>query len=148
MSAKSPDNTRIELGASRALAAVLVLLHGGALVIAMSVPLNSPTRVALIILVIASLYRALGLHALRRTGGAITAFMLRDDDTCAVRRRGWEEWRESRLLDRWVHPWVTILIVREEGRRWTSSIVIPADAVAAEAFRRLRVRLRLRSAAA
>lgn len=145
---KSPDSARLELGTSRALAAVLVLLHAGALVIALIVPLHGAIRAALVALLGASLYRALALHALRRAGDAITGFIVREDESCALRRGRSEQWRESRLLDRWVHPWITILIVREESKWLSSSVVIPADAVAAEAFRRLRVRLRLRSAAA
>lgn len=148
MSAKSPDSLRLDLGASRTLAAVLIVVHGGAVAIAALLPLALPVRIAVIALVLASVYRAVRDHALRWGGTAITAFVLDDGDSCTVRRGGADGWEQARLLDRWVHPQLTILVVRCRGRRWPSNIVIAADAVPAEAFRRLRVRLRLQTAAA
>lgn len=147
LSVKSPAKLQLDLGASRALAAVLVAVHVGAAAIAALSPLALSLRVAILVLVAAGLYRGLGRHALRRGRHAITGFVLNDDDTCAV-RHGAGDWEDARLLDRWVHPRLTILVVRGARRRRASGIVVPWDAVPAEAFRRLRVRLRLQTAAA
>ncbi len=146
MSTKSPVSLRLDLGASRLLAAVLMAAHGGAAAIAAWLPLALPFRLGLLALVAVSLYRGLRDHALRRGARAITAFRLNADDTCAV-QRGAAGWEEGRLRDCWVHPLLTILVVRAGGRRRSVSVVIAADAVSAEAFRRLRVRLRLQTAA-
>lgn len=52
----------------------------------------------------------------------------------------------ARLADSWVHPKFVLLSLRGEGRRH-ARVAIAADALPAEAFRRLRVWLRLRTAA-
>lgn len=148
MSAKSSAKLRLDLGASRTLAAVLVAVHGGAAAIAALVPLALPLRLVIVALIAAGLYRGLRDHGMRWGADAITALVVNDDDACAVRRGGADAWEDVRVLDRWVHPRLTILVVRCERRRWASGIVIPADAAPAEAFRRLRVRLRLQTAPA
>ena len=148
MYAESPDSLTVELGPSRVLTAVLVLLHFGAVVLALVVPLALVFRATLVILIALSFYVGVYRHGLRRGGNAIVALMLSGEDECAVRRRNTTEWETGRVVDRWVQPWLTILTVRSDARRWSTSIVICADAVAPDAFRRLRVRLRLRTEAA
>lgn len=147
MSGASPSRLVIELGASRALAAVLVVLHAGAGVIAVTLPLGWYWRLALLALVAVSLWRALVLHAWRRAPAAVVGLAVDDEDTCALRRRTGAGWEEGRLLDCWVHPRLALLTVRLCARRRAIGVVIPADAAAAEPFRRLRVRLRLRTSA-
>lgn len=142
-----PDRLVLELGASPALAAVFTALHAGAGVVAVMLPLAWPWRAALLAFVGVSLYLALSRHALRRVPAAVVALALGDEARCALRRRGSEAWEEGTLVDCWVHARLTLLAVRCHDRRLASSVVIPADGVAAEPFRRLRVRLRLRTAA-
>lgn len=126
---------------------MLVIVHGGAVAIALPLPLPIPVRLVLAVLTLASLYRGVHRHALRRARAAVVGFQMNGgDDGCLLRRRGTEVWEEGRLIDRWVHPWIALAVVRCDGRRTTDRVVIPADAVAPEAFRRLRVRLRLRTA--
>ena len=116
--------------------------------IALSLALPWAIRFGLVVLLGVSLVSATGRHAWRRSARAIVGFAIDDDGACAVRLRSSETWHEARLIERWVHPWLTILVVRHPGSRWRSSLLLPADAVPADAFRRLRVRLRLQSAAA
>lgn len=145
--AESPDKLTFDLRPSTVLAAVLAAAYGGAVVIALLLPIPLFVRIALVALIAVGLHRGLSRHALRRAGDAVVAFSLSEDDACAVRRQGAAEWQDGRLMDRWVHPWLTILVVRCNGRRRPCSIVITPDAVSAEAFRRLRVRLRLQTGA-
>ena len=147
MSAGSPGRIVVEIGASRALAAILAGLHAGAGAIAVTLPLAWPWRLVLLLFVLASGYRVLRLHALRRAPASVVAFALGDEDRCALRRRAGADWEEGRVLDCRVHPRLALIGVRLAGHRLPVSIVIPADAVAAEPFRRLRVRLRLGAAA-
>lgn len=147
MSARSPASLTLELGASPALAAALAGLHAGAAVIAAALPLAWPWRAALFAFVAASLYLALSRHALRHAPAAVIALALGDEGRCALRRRGSDAWEEGTLVDCWVHPRLTLLAVRCAGRRLASRVAIPADGVAAEPFRRLRVRLRLGTSA-
>lgn len=147
MYAASPDSLIVELGSSRALTAVLVLLHVGAAVLAFILPIAFVLKVLVVFLVALSLARSVYRHGLRHSRGAITAMRVTEEEY-ALRRRNANDWETGRLVDRWVQPWLTIVVVQSDGRRWPTSVVICPDAVASDAFRRLRVRLRLRTAAA
>lgn len=147
-SEKSPAKLSIDLGVSPRLTILFVFVHGGALVIAIFVEMSLALRVLAVLLIGMSLYRNLMVHTLRRAPRAVVALTVNEDDTCALRHRGSEVWREGRLTDSWVHPLLVIVVVRLEGSRWSTGVLIAGDAVAAESFRRLRVRLRLRSVAA
>ena len=142
---KSSDKVVLKLGISWTLAAILVAVHVGAAAIALSMPLAIPLRLGLFALIGFSLYRALWGHALRRSADAIVAIELDDEEgACSVRRRA-RDWQTGRLITQWAHPLLTLLVVKYDGSRWSANVVIPADAVAKEAFRRLRVRLKLRT---
>jgi hypothetical protein len=41
-----------------------------------------------------------------------------------------------------VHPWLTLMTLRLENRRWPLKLMIAADAVEPEPFRRWRVALK------
>ncbi|HEX7045074.1 MAG TPA: protein YgfX [Burkholderiales bacterium] len=146
MSTASPAELTLELGASRGLAAVFAAVHGGALIICALLPLVLWLRLLLAALVAAALWRALRRHAWRRGPRAITAFRVGGDDTCAIRRGG-GDWEPVRLVEHWVHPWLTVLVVRAVRGGGAVGVLVPADAVSPEPFRRLRVRLRLQTAA-
>jgi hypothetical protein len=151
LSIKSPPaSVTLELRASRALALAFGAIHGGAVVIALTLPIPLWWRLLLLAAIGWSLYRSLWQHALRRAAHAPTALELRFtgvEGECAVRLRG-PAWFDGRIIEHWLHVRLVIVVVRCEGRRWPLSVVIPADAVDPEAFRRLRVGLTLRSAAA
>lgn len=147
MSAKSFDKIRLELRASALLVAVFVVLHMGAFAIALFIPLATALRIVLALLIAASLYRELNRHALRRSQSAVVMFELQSEDgACTLQRRGSPHAEEARLLDQWVYPRLTLLVVRLAQHRWPVSVVVPADAVERDSFRRLRMQLRLRSA--
>lgn len=134
--------------ASALLVAIFSAVHLGALTIVLIVPLAVSVRVALAVLIAASLYRELNRHALRLARSAVVAFELRaEDGTCALQRRRSPDWEEGRVVDQWVYPRLTLLVLRLSQRKWPVSVVIPQDAVEKDSFRRLRVQLRLRSAA-
>jgi len=146
LSTASPAELTLELGASRGLAAVFAVVYGGALVICTVLPLAPWSRVLLVMLVVTAFWRALYRHAWRRGPRAIAAFKIRDEDACAI-RRGAGDWEPVRLVEQWVHPWLTVLVVRAVRGGGTVGVLVPADAVSPEPFRRLRVRLRLQTAA-
>ena len=122
----------------------MALLHAGALVIVIVLPIEVAVKVALFALIGLNLARSIGHHGLRRSGVAVVAVMLSGDE-CALRRRGSNDWEAGRIANCWVQPWLTLLVVRSDARRRATRVVILPDAVAGEAFRRLRVRLRLRT---
>lgn len=148
---KSPTVVRLELRASPALMLFVVAAHAGALLISLLLPFTVFVRFALAAAIVFSLYRGMMRHALRRSVDAPVAFELHvgaeQEGECAVRFRGDDTWFDGRVVDRWVQPWLTILVLRCSGRRWPVAIVITRDAVEGDAFRRLRVGLTLDTAA-
>ncbi|HEX9812442.1 MAG TPA: protein YgfX [Burkholderiales bacterium] len=147
MSIESPDSLTIELGPSHVLIGVFVLLHAGTGVLAVILPIALALKIPLVALIALSLVRTVAVHGLRRGGTAVTALLLSEEE-CLLRRRKANDWETGRLVDSWVQPWLTLLVVRSDGQRWPTSVVILPDAVAPDTFRRLRVRLRLKTAAA
>ena len=95
-----------------------------------------------------SLYHAWYLHVRRTAPRAIDELTVDSEGTVSVKFHGETDWRQSEIISRFVHPWVVILSLRIDGWRWPVKLVIAADAAEADAFRRLRVRLKLQSAVA
>lgn len=149
LSEKSPANLSFDLGPSDVLTVVVVALHLGALVVASLLPLAVPVRSLLFVTIAASGYRAVRVHAMRRAWNAVVWFQVSEDGTCSWRRRGADVPEEGPLVESTTLPWLALLTVRPVGRRSRPSthIVVAADALPAEAFRRLRVRLRLQGVA-
>jgi len=89
-----------------------------------------------------SLAYALTLHALRTAPRAVVALELDADGNLALQTQADPNWQSYTLRSSFVHPWVTLLRVRPDGRRsGTQTLLIAADAAEPEAFRRLRARL-------
>lgn len=85
---------------------------------------------------------------LRTAPGSVVGFEIHPDCRCAAQIRS-GEWLEARLLpSSFVAPYLTVLNLRVEGRRFPIHVTILPDAVDAEDFRRLRVRLRWKCSAA
>ena len=91
-------------------------------------------------------YRSLRVHAWRNVPSAIRAVEMDNEGLAAVRFAGDAGWRSARITTWFVHPWLTLLSLRVEGRKMPVNLAIAADAVESEPFRRWRVRLRLRIA--
>ncbi len=66
----------------------------------------------------------------------------------SVRFAGREDWHACQITSRFVHPWLTLMSLRLESRRWPVNLVIAADAVEPEPFRRWRAALKLHTAVA
>lgn len=133
---------RVILKRSRKLVAVLTAAHAAA---AMNlVPLDVPiwAKLALTLLIAASLGYTVRRYALLRSSAALTALELRENDSSAIRTGG-ENWQEARILGTtYVSPSLTVVNVRVPGGWRARHIVIVSDNVDAESFRRLRVQLR------
>lgn len=118
-------------------------MHGGAVILVWVCPMAVSIRVAVLALVGASFYHSLCVHALRSARAAVTAIAFDAEGGCALRRGHGDVWEEGRLVEKSVQRWLAVLTVRASERRWPVNVVICADAVSPEAFRRLRLRLRL-----
>lgn len=65
-----------------------------------------------------------------------------DSEGWHVLRRDGSEASARLLADTFVSAFLTVVRLREPGRWWPVSVVLPPDAAAEEALRRLRLRLR------
>ncbi|WP_148665414.1 protein YgfX [Sulfurifustis variabilis] len=146
MSARFGASLTIVLGPSHRLAGLLGIAYGGAIAIALLLPVPWLVRGAIALVLAFGLYLALRTHAYRSTAGTVNALEFGADGTCSVRFSGAGQWTECELEHSWVHPRLALLSLRVAGAR-RARVAIAADAIPAEAFRRLRVRLRLRTAA-
>ena len=126
----------------------MLLVHVGALILIALTPLTWLTRLSIWLLLGWSLYWSLRTHAWRQGPLAIEVVELDGEGTLAVRLAGSEIWHAARINARFVHPWLTLLSLRLENRRWPVSLVIAADAVEPEPFRRWRARLKFQTVAA
>lgn len=170
---------------------MLGAMHAGAFAIIWLVPAGVTTRIALTLLVAASLLRALLAHArLPQSlppGAAIEPSIVSattGDETSDGKRRTWQplgaarswrrwppllappvvdalewnrdgnwsvrflgstQWHPCELRERWLQPWLVILRLRDDSDARTWSVLVVRDAVAPDAFRRLRARLRLQT---
>ncbi len=148
MSERFDNNLIVKIKVSYTLVAVLAGVHlCGALLISV-VPLPGFLKTGLWALLVASAVHAIRLHGLRSASRALVELELDTEGLCSVRQNRDANWRAAEIVQSLVHPWLVMLVLKPEGRRRRVSLVLPADAVEAEAFRRLRARLRLQIRAA
>ena len=125
----------------------LLFVHLGGMALLIAVPVVWPVQLALWALLGMSLYRSLRVHAWRQDPSAIETIEMDGEGVVSVRFAGMDGWHACQITNRFVHPWLTLLSLKIESRRWPFSIAIAVDAVEPEPFRRWRVALRLRVAA-
>jgi len=148
LSRKLDSNLILKINVSHFLTGILLFVHVGGMVLVAIIPLAWAVRLGLWALLGWSLYRALRLHAWRDAASALVAVELDHEGATAVRFAGSETWHDARITAWFVHPWLTLVSLRVEGRKIPVGLAVAADAVEPEAFRRWRVRLKLRIAVA
>lgn len=139
----SETNLILNIKVSRFLAGIFLAVHLGGMALVTAVPVIWSVRLGLWGVLGWSLYYSLVTHAWRSSALAITAIEMDNEEQVSVRLAGSEVWQTAQIASRFVHPWLTLMSLRLEGRRWPVSLVIAADAVEAEPFRRWRVALKL-----
>jgi toxin CptA len=147
LSKNSENNLILKINVSRSLAAILVLTHLGAMILVAVAPVAWPLRPGVWALLVWSLYRSVRRHALRRGPDAVEEIEIDAAGELSVRLAGSATWRTGRLAASFVHPWLMLVSLRLDGRKWPVHVVAAADAVEPGVFRRWRVALRLRAAA-
>jgi len=130
----------INIKVSRLLGLALLASHLGAAVLILAIPLPIEVQTLLLGALLVSLYPAVMRHALRRGSGAVTGLEI-DTDGEYTLRRGEGAWLPCQYIENFLSPWLVIVRLRPEGRRWPVSVVLARDAVEATAFRELRARL-------
>jgi len=136
----------LNIKVSRFLAGALLLVHLGGMLLLVAVPVFWLIRLALWALLGVSLYRSLRVHAWRQGPSAIETIEMDGEGVVSVRFAGMDGWHACQITGRFIHPWLTLLSLKIEDRRWPVSLAIAADAVEPEPFRRWRVALRFRTA--
>jgi len=126
----------------------LAAIHLGGMVLVLLVPLSFLLTIGLLVVLTASLANSLGVHGWRRARRAITAFELDHEGLCSVQLGQKPDWQECDIRRAVIQPGIVLLWLRIKRRRWPSGLVLAADAVEPEAFRRLRARLPLETRAA
>jgi toxin CptA len=129
------------LNTSWLFAGVLLGLHAGALAIAVAVPIPWGARIALAALIGLSAYHAVRRHALHRGKSAVQAVELDSTGDWRLSMGSRNTLGPCRLLACYVHPWLVVVHLRCQARRWPVGLVLTADAVDPELLRALRVRL-------
>jgi hypothetical protein len=140
------NNLILNINVSPALSVILLLVHAGAILLLIALPIGWPLKLGLGLLLGWSLFHTLGTHALRRRKAAIAAIEMDAQHELSVRFAGSEIWHHGRLDTHFVHPWLMLLVLHLDGHRRALSVVVAADAVDPETFRRWRVCLRQRAA--
>ena len=147
MSKNLENNLILKINVSRSLAAILLLAHLGAMILVAVAPLMWSLRLSVWVLLVGSLYRSVRLHALRCSPDAVEEIEIDTERELSVRLGGSTAWRNGRLVASFVHPWIMLLSLRLDDRKWPVNVVVVADAVEPEAFRRWRVALKLHAVA-
>ena len=139
---------KIAIYPSHRLALLLILAHAAAAGVCVAADMPVALKVVFLLLIGASCGYALCGPALLRNQEAIVALEITDGGALSFQtRRG--EWYRGTLLDSsFVAPYLAVLNLKTDEARLARHVVIMADSLAAEEFRRLRVWLRWRKAAA
>ncbi len=142
MSAASVDSVRCELGRSLSLTLWWLLVYGGAMVIVFLIPLFWGWRILLVTVLAAALADALWRISWRRGRHAVTAIQIDSEGSVELNRGQDGQW----VLVEWQVPAVSAMMIlmrwRPAGQYRWRRLVIPADAIEPDCFRRVRVALR------
>ncbi len=145
MSNVSAETVRCELGRSLRLTLLWLLIYGGAVVILFLIPLAWAWRGLLSLALLAGLADGLWQIAWRRGARAVTAIRFDHEGDLELRIGTGGDWRNVQWRPGAVLAAIVWLHWRPPGGYWWRRLVIPADAVPTDGFRRLRVALRRRS---
>ena len=142
------SNLIINIKVSYLLLTLLLVAHLGSALLVALVPLAWPLKGLFWVALAVSAVETWRRYGARTVRAAVTGFELDREGYCSVRWGPEGVWQAYEVAQAVVHPWLVILLLRKEGRRRPLGLVIVADAVEPEPFRRLRARLRLQTRAA
>ncbi len=129
----------ISLKPSISLAAILATAHLGAIFLVFVLPIS--VRLPLVMLLAFSMAYSILRYAFIRLPDSIVSLKL-EEKSCMFSMRGGSEKSCVFHGSSYVSPYLTVLNLKEEGKRLMKSVVILPDAIDREEFRQLRVWLR------
>jgi hypothetical protein len=118
----------------------LVVSHLGAALLVVVLPWPVWVQTMLVGGITASAFQEIRRHAGRRGPGALTGLEIDTDGDYFMRREA-GDWLPCRYAESFLSPWLVVVRLIPEGRRWPVSVLLAADAVPPEQFRELRARL-------
>lgn len=130
---------QFEVGPSRRMLAWLLLLHAAALPVTALLPLPWPARLALAVAVLFSLVWSWRVRVSLQHPRAVRRLCWETGGDCVLSLASGEQLGVRLAGHAFVMPWLVILYF--EG--WPRHLVLLPDMLAANAFRQLRVRLRM-----
>nr|VFJ50686.1 MAG: hypothetical protein BECKFW1821A_GA0114235_102821 [Candidatus Kentron sp. FW] len=142
------QSIRLVLHGSRYLALLLLLTHGGAIVCLIAIELALTTKLIIGIAIVVSMFFSACEHAFRCSRSSVTTLLWTTEGVWQLWTRGGQIINGD-LKPVWglrssvyVHPYLVVLNFNT-GKRFSKPIVLIPDMVDdADAFRRLRIRLR------
>jgi hypothetical protein len=139
-STPSPNRIEIVPRPSRLIAGYLLIIHLIAAAATAALPPILIVHIVLFLLIAASLMFTLRRYALLQDSHSLGKLIWSEDDGWQFEERSGETCAATLLPRRYVVPWLIVLNFRlvDDGRR---TVVLALDSVAADAQRRLRVRL-------
>ncbi|MFO1324167.1 MAG: protein YgfX [Burkholderiales bacterium] len=137
-----PPAVHVVLGPSRIAAAAIGVAALATLGVVLSLPIPAWQQSALCVAVVAWALGAFRVTALRRSTLAVTELRL-TADRALVARMGDGRLVAGHVRDAtYVGAWVTCVVWRADGTRWSRAVMLVPDMLPREDFRRLRVMLR------
>ncbi|MDO8413714.1 MAG: hypothetical protein Q7S51_08005 [Gallionellaceae bacterium] len=128
------------------LAILLLMAHGAVLFALYVLPLPTWAKIALTLLLLASLFFYVRRDARLSAPSSVITLALNGDDVVLTTRNGKPE--AAQLLNHsMVSPWLTVLNSVPRGATCTRRIIIFPDSLDTESFRQLRVWLKWRVSA-
>ncbi len=133
----------LDVQPSRILFSVLTLTHAGAAGALSVISLPGWATACLAVAVLASYLWLTARHALLWHPRSVRRLRWGDGRRWQVGSRDGQELSATLRADSFVRPWLTVLLLKPETGGLVRNVVLLPDMLDAEAFRRLRVRLRL-----
>ena len=137
----------LDVQPSKILFWVLTLTHAGAAAALSALSLPGWTTACLAAAVLASYLWLTARHALLWHPRSVRRLRWGSGQRWQVGLRDGRELSATLRMDSFVRPWLTVLLLRPESGGPVRNVVLLPDMLEAEAFRRLRVRLRLEQGA-
>jgi hypothetical protein len=137
-----PPSVHVVLGPSRMVGAAIGVAALATLAVVLALPLPAWQQSALCVLVAGWALVVFRVVALRRGAFAVTELRLAPDLVLVVHMGDGHLVAGHVRSATYVGAWVTSVVWRPDGARWSRAVLIVPDMLPAEDFRRLRVMLR------
>lgn len=142
-SAKFAQPLRLKPKPSRILMALLVAGHLGAMAVLVPLDLSLPIKIVIGVMLLVSLVVAWRKQPGQVAEGGVQTLTWQTDSEWLLETLDGEQFKATLHESTYVHPWLVVLNFRAENKPSLLSFTLAPDALDAEIFRDLRVRLKM-----